>query len=150
MAKEILTQNNYHILLCEDDQINQKVLSYLLKIFDKNCKLDITNNGKECLLKFTQNHYDAIILDIGLPDISGKDVAHSIREKNKDIPIIAYTSQDKYSAKTPDFNDVMMKPINIQVVTEIFNKYLHNSKRLEKGGECGNRIFTRNKIPNKS
>ncbi len=56
-----------HVLLIEDDKIASQVTALLIKKL--NCAVDMTEDGKSALKYVEQYVYDAIFLDIGLPDI---------------------------------------------------------------------------------
>ena len=69
------------ILVVEDDEMNYIYLSQLFKL----TKGDFfrAKNGSEALDMAKTNKYDAILMDIQLPDISGNEVTRQIREYDK-------------------------------------------------------------------
>jgi len=90
-----LNQNeNRHILLIEDDANNQKATSQLLE--KDNIKISSVSTGKEGLEQINTEKYDAIILDLGLPDMSGFELLKTLEERElKNIPpIIIYTGRE--------------------------------------------------------
>lgn len=121
--------SSIHILLVEDDKITQ---TYLRAMFEKmNYKFDIASSGKEALELFDSN-YTIILLDIGLPDISGYEVAHLIREKEKTInlsrtPIIvttAFYSQAKNEeVLKEDIDEFRKKITSFQELIAIIDKW---------------------------
>lgn len=149
MAAEILQDNPYNILICEDNIINQKVVRLFIEDSGFNCNIKIVENGKMCVDEFNSGKYHLIFLDIGLPDISGKEVARIIRLKNKTVPIIAYTAMNQDQAMTEDFTDIMVKPTFINTTREILEKYLHNETNNSGGGEGVKRVHRRNIIRDK-
>ena len=68
------------VLLVEDDEINRFAVGSLLR--DLGCCVDIAENGEQALLATVGNVkiYNLILMDIGLPDISGLAVVEKIRE----------------------------------------------------------------------
>lgn len=97
-------QNNQQIkvLLVEDHKIAQKVEIGILQRL--NCFVDVASNGEQALHYISQNYYNIIFMDIGLPDMDGLAVTEAIRAedgKNKTVPIIALTahSDDEYRNK---------------------------------------------------
>lgn len=61
----------------------------------ENFKVDVSNLGIDGEEKATINEYDAILLDLNLPDIDGIEVLRRLREKSLNIPIIIITARDK-------------------------------------------------------
>ena len=89
-------------LLVEDNLINQEVASMMLKRVA--IEVDIANNGQEAVEKYFENpsRYDLILMDLQMPLMSGYKAAKIIRERDKDIPIVALTAaamiEDKQKA----------------------------------------------------
>ncbi len=110
-------QTDFHILLVEDNTINQKVAEIMLE--DIGCSVDIMDNGETVLENVNfLNQYDLIFMDIGLPDMSGFEVVTKIRRKNalKSIPIIAMTAHmlesDKQNCFAVGMDGIIAKPIS--------------------------------------
>jgi CheY-like chemotaxis protein len=79
--------------------------------------VDVAENGKQALTMLSPD-YDAILLDIGLPQMSGIEVAMEIRKREDDtrhIPIIALTGftqeEDKKNCLAAGINAFATKPI---------------------------------------
>jgi PAS domain S-box-containing protein len=106
-----------HILLLEDNDLNQIVVKAMLE--DLDCTLDIVDNGKAALKLFEKQQYDLIFSDISLPDMSGIDVIQAMRKQKKHInskkPIIAVTAhvleEDINNCLNSGADDVLTKPI---------------------------------------
>lgn len=80
------------LMLVED----QKLMRVGLKsLFEENDKFEIAaeaENGKEAVEKYRTNHPEVVLMDIGLPDITGIDAAKQIIDFNKEAKIIMLTS----------------------------------------------------------
>jgi CheY-like chemotaxis protein len=115
---------NKAILVVEDNIINQTIVKRFLQ--EKHYKFDIASAGEEALRLFSQNQYSAILMDVGLPGISGIEVTEIIRKIEKTtkthIPIIALTAEgiqckkeclqsgmDDFSIKPFDFEELALK-----------------------------------------
>lgn len=103
------------ILLVEDNQLNQKVFKMMFE--DVGCTVDIASNGKEALEKL-QDYYDIVIMDIGLPDISGIEVTRRYREQEtaeKPKVILALTGhnldKDHERCMNVGMNGYLVKPL---------------------------------------
>lgn len=87
-----MINNDTKVMLVDD----QKLLRYGLKsLFEELGGVDITSeaqNGKEALEKFKTTHPDVVLMDIGLPDMSGLEAAKKILEHNNNAKIIILTS----------------------------------------------------------
>jgi len=90
-----------NLLIIEDNENSRKAIRILIGNGDVKCFEAET--GKEALALYEQNHIDCIILDIGLPDMSGFDLIHKLanlvptsrREKDHNTPpIIVYTGKE--------------------------------------------------------
>ena len=106
--------SNKKILIVEDEI---KVANFINKgLLTQNFLIDISYTGLEGIQLFDNNHYDLIILDIGLPDISGLEVCEHIRKTNCRIPILMLTAMgslgDKLSGFEVGTNDYLVKPFD--------------------------------------
>jgi len=90
-----------NLLIIEDNENSRKAMRILIGNGDVSCFEAET--GKEALALYEQNHIDCIILDIGLPDMSGFDLIHKLENtvpagrqvKDNNIPpIIVYTGKE--------------------------------------------------------
>ena len=72
-----------------------------------------------------KTHCDLVSLDIGMPGMSGVEVCQHIRAgvAHADVPVIAYTahaqSEDYKNFIASGFNDVLIKPLNLEKLTSI-------------------------------
>ncbi len=81
------------ILLVEDELLTQKYCKVLLE--GNGYSLEIASDGEAALKIISENHFQAILMDVGLPGLCGIDVTRTIRSTdnpNRDVPIIAFTA----------------------------------------------------------
>ena len=100
------------ILLVEDDALlGDGVCAGLRR--EKN-SVDWVKNGETALLAITETQYDCVILDIGLPKMSGLDVLKHIRESDNTVPVIILTAQneiaDRVTGLDAGADDYLVKP----------------------------------------
>ncbi|MDB6096959.1 MAG: GacS/BarA family sensor protein [Francisellaceae bacterium] len=119
---------NTRVLLVEDQEISRKVINLILS--DMSCVTTSACSGQEALELFWQNDYDIILLDIGLPDFNGLEVAKIIRSSNNPkaqipIAIISAYSSEKYTVEATDLglNDFMVKPVIKEECERLIMKY---------------------------
>ncbi len=122
------------ILLVEDQLIPAKVAQSLLAGF--NCTVDIAQDGQMALEYAKSKHYDFILMDIGLPDQSGKEVTRQIRDwerlQNKHTPIIALTAhvgdENKEECLQAGMEAVLSKPLSKEVALHLLNIFVPKFK----------------------
>ncbi len=105
----------FRILVVEDNlQLNHTVCAYLNQ---NGYETTSCYSATEAYDAIYGNLFDLILSDIMMPQIDGFQFAHTIREKNKDIPILFMTARDDFSAKQRGFqagiDDYMVKPIDL-------------------------------------
>ncbi len=83
-----------HILLAEDNEINQKFAVHLLE--REGYKVTTVNNGREAINAFENQPFDLVLMDIQMPEMGGFEATAAIRKKEKEtgthMPIIAMTA----------------------------------------------------------
>lgn len=104
------------ILLVEDDQ---DLAEALLNGLQKNhFKVEWVRDGKTADTKISQENYNIIILDLGLPKLSGLDVLKQARDAKIKTPIIVLTARDStkdcVQALNQGADDYMTKPFDLQ------------------------------------
>ena len=106
----------FRILVVEDDRdLNRAMTSYLgTKGYQAVGCLDVESAYDE-MYKTT---FDLIVSDIMMPRIDGFEFARTVRELNRDIPIVFVTARDDFAAKERGFSagidDFMTKPIDFE------------------------------------
>jgi HAMP domain-containing protein/CheY-like chemotaxis protein/signal transduction histidine kinase len=81
-----------HILIIEDDEVQSDYLKTLLT--DRNILVTTVKQAKDGLEEAIKQHYDCMILDINLPDISGFKLLEILEKQETNIPVIVYTARD--------------------------------------------------------
>ncbi len=132
--KELKTYADKKILLVEDDEYSMEMMKYMLERHDIKCVVAI--DGPEALEKFEGEKTDLILLDLRIPKLSGYEVLKKIRSKNKDIPVIAQSAfamaEDIHKAKASGFTDYITKPISMDKLDKLLEKYLGQNGQEEK------------------
>lgn len=119
-------------LYVEDNASNEAVMTEMLAaIGQKN--LTVANSGKEALaiIENPKTQLDVIILDLGLPDMTGMELAKKIRmgnSKSKDIPMIAISGNTIPDAKdksiSAGINGFLKKPIDKELLRIVLERLL--------------------------
>ena len=81
------------ILLVDDDPTLRETLAEQLG-FHEEYTVGQAENGAEAITAIDADHFDAIVLDVGLPDMDGRDLCKLMRRRGVKAPIIMLTGQD--------------------------------------------------------
>ena len=125
-------QENYKILIVEDNKINMLLAKTLVKQIIPNCTIFEAINGKEGVDKFNVLHPDLILMDVQMPIMNGYEATLAIRKsiKGKHIPIIAITAGailgEKEKCLEGGMNDYISKPIVKDLLEEVITKWINN------------------------
>ncbi len=100
------------ILVVEDDSGLQKYLKELL--VDNGYSVQLAGDGVQALNSIQRLEPDLVVLDLGLPNMSGESVCLEIRKKYPDLPVIILTAKDSVADIVQGLNlgadDYMTKP----------------------------------------
>ena len=122
-------QEQFTILIVEDDHINYLYIETLLEDFEMNLKTILAKNGQEAINACKENNeIDLVLMDLKMPIMSGIEAIKEIREFNFDFPVIAqtayFTKEDEEEARAAGFDDYISKPIDSEKLFKIINNYL--------------------------
>jgi CheY-like chemotaxis protein len=115
-----------HILLAEDDKLNQKVTLLMLKRL--GYKADVASNGVEVLEALGRQKYDLVLMNIGMPKLDGIETTRKIRRRwRNSLKIIAITAYVLPGIRAicleAGMDDYIGKPIKIDELARILGKY---------------------------
>lgn len=122
------------ILVVEDNNVVRKIVCKQLKSLRLDC--GAVADGTSAIAEFKTGQYDAILLDIQLPDMNGFDVAKVIRqlensrgvEANSGIPIIALTAGamegSREQALQAGLDDYLAKPAGVESISRVLSVWL--------------------------
>ena len=104
------------ILLAEDDaRLSDRIKEDLVR---RGYAVDVADNGVDAEYYGNEGSYDAVILDLGLPQRSGLDVLRNWRERGNPMPVLILTARDAWHEKVEGFNagadDYVAKPFHVE------------------------------------
>jgi PAS domain S-box-containing protein len=116
----------YHILLAEDNVVNQRLAVRLLE--KRGHRVVVAENGLKAVAAFEHTPFDLILMDIQMPEMNGYEATAVIREKEKatggHIPIIAITAHvmkgDRERCLEAGMDGYVTKPLKIEALFEAF------------------------------
>lgn len=122
------------ILLVDDDVDLREALSELL-IMTEDFDVFEGGDGAEALEKIKQLAYDMVILDVGLPDIDGRELCRLIRKQGVKCPILMLTGHDTDSdtilGLNAGANDYITKPFKFPVLLARLRAQLRQHEQSE-------------------
>ena len=127
--------NKLHILIVEDNIINQKVAEMILRKYF--IKTDVVSNGKEALKILKEKKYDLILMDCQMPIMDGFETTKCIRKLEEEndighIPIIAMTAStlkiDHIETIEAGMDDILIKPLEVEEFEKILEKQFSFTK----------------------
>ena len=129
---------NVHILVTEDNYVNQMVASELLEGY--GCIVTPAGNGLEALKMVEKHEFDLILMDCQMPEMDGFEATKNIRRNegsSKRTPIVAFTANamqgDKDRCLNAGMDDYISKPVNQKELEAILSKWLPQKMRVELG-----------------
>lgn len=118
------------VLLVEDNLVNQKVVSLLLK--KAGLRVTTANNGADALSLLKQHSFDLCFMDVHMPVMDGRAATEEIRKREAGgahLPIIALTadaySEDRERCLEAGMDDYLAKPIDVQRLQAVLDRWLH-------------------------
>jgi PAS domain S-box-containing protein len=125
----------HHILLAEDNPINQKLARFIL--VQAGYRVTLVENGEDAVqaIEAKPNNFDLVLMDIQMPKQNGMDATRQIRKLEKEnptwrhLPIVALTAQnmsgDRKKCIDSGMDDYIAKPIKKERVLETIKKWLN-------------------------
>ncbi len=127
-----------HVLLAEDNEINQQVATEMLQ--RAGVTVDIAWNGREAVDRVDRRNYDAVLMDVQMPEMDGYQATRAIREKaqHQGLPIIAMTAHAmagyREECLAVGMNDYVTKPINPDQLFTVLSHWVKPSEFPPAGG----------------
>jgi signal transduction histidine kinase/DNA-binding response OmpR family regulator len=124
-----------HILVAEDNEVNQIVLSATLRSEGFTC--DLVSNGKLAVEAMEKNAYDLVLMDCQMPEIDGYEATRLIRQREQfaaaagatptHIPIIALTANamqgDRERCLSAGMDDYVTKPLELPMLFSAIGRH---------------------------
>lgn len=132
-AVSVPTTNAVRLLLVEDNLINQKVATLMLKHMGYSA--DIANNGNEAVELVARNAYDLVLMDCLMPEMDGLEATRVIRSRRDygaTVPIIAMTAnafaEDRQACLAAGMSDYIAKPVRESELAAKLKHWLDRDK----------------------
>lgn len=130
ISKSKTSNNHFKILVAEDNIVNQKLITSLLKKLEYD--VTIAKNGEEVIECLNNEFYDLIFMDIEMPKMDGikaTEVIYQLFPPEKIPPIIAMSAHEDDNVislcQSIGIKDYISKPIKQDYLKSILKKYLY-------------------------
>ncbi|MDR3411107.1 MAG: PAS domain S-box protein [Formivibrio sp.] len=116
------------ILLVEDNAINQQVAREFLA--QVGMQVVLANNGQEALDWLARESFDAVLMDIHMPEMNGLEATRRLRAdpRWKDLPVLAMTAavlpEDREACSAAGMNDYVPKPIDREKLLSVLQRWI--------------------------
>lgn len=131
-----------HVLLAEDNPVNQDIMIEVLSIMGVSTKL--ANNGKEAIESFEKERFDLILMDCQMPVLDGLAATSKIRQLEKQgnaepIPIVALTANamqgDREKCINAGMDEYLSKPVSSEQLRKMLSNWLKTARPDNEQGE---------------
>lgn len=128
-----IIRENTHILLVDDDPINQFFGQALLKTLE--VKVSIAASGAAAIQQVQQHTFDLVFMDVSMPDMNGYETTQHIRKDARfsHLPIIALTAHaiagERERCLASGMNDYLTKPFELDQIRTMLQQWLPHTPR---------------------
>jgi PAS domain S-box-containing protein len=125
------------LLIAEDNPINQRVVSRMLAVL--GIETTIADNGYAVLHCLEHHRYDAILMDVHMPEMDGLETTRHIRQQShlNSLPIIALTAgvtmEERQLTLTVGMNDLLAKPIDFSALGDCLLRWIEPDTTAHQG-----------------
>jgi len=125
--------NDLKVLLADDDQI---ILGLFKKLIEsEGHTVDAVSDGQQALDRLNTQHYDAAILDVHMPELTGFEVIEALSaDLRKILPVIVLTADATNDVKVTALNNhvaIVKKPIQSEELLKLFYQQIKDKKDLQ-------------------
>jgi class 3 adenylate cyclase/CheY-like chemotaxis protein len=139
-----------HLLVVDDNEMNSDMLSK--RLAKKGFRVDVASDGAIALRMIEAHPYDAVLLDVMMPGISGLEVLRRVRQTrtSTDLPVIMATARDGnddiVEALRLGANDYVKKPIDLPVLLARVEAHLSLKRSTEEVRRLADQLTLRNRF----
>lgn len=120
-----LKKLNLHVLVAEDNVINQLILKDQLE--ELGCSVELASNGEEALAIWRTGHFDVVLTDVNMPKLNGYELAKELRRQGCSIPIIGATANamrgEEELCLAAGMNHCLVKPFALRALFNYLAPY---------------------------
>jgi len=127
--------NAGRILVVEDNHVNQKVVTAVLR--KRGFAIELANDGREALARLESDTFDLVLMDVQMPVLDGLEATRLIRQdpRWKTLPVIAMTAHamngDRERCLDAGMSGYISKPVHPSHLLQIIDEHLLASTRVQ-------------------
>lgn len=134
-ASEIRDERSLHILVAEDNPVNQTVVRGIFE--GAGHRIQVVSNGREAVEATAAEDFDLIVMDVQMPEMDGVEATRNIRKREagsgKSTPIVALTASvlkgDRERFVAAGMNNYLSKPVSRAKLLEMARELTTESSR---------------------
>ena len=111
-----------HIMIADDSRAMRQMLKSSLQQMNPSTVFTEAENGQEVLSALEKDVYDAIFLDINMPEMDGLDCLRELRKKWHSVPVVMCTSNSQQKivieALSNGANSYIVKPVSVAKISK--------------------------------
>ena len=128
-----LQKRRARILVVEDEDEVRQLLSDILA--SEGHEVEAAANGSEGIKVFSQNTFDLVFSDLGMPDMSGWEVADEIKSINSTVPVILVTGWNveitNSEKRTDSVDKIIQKPFEVKQVLRTVQEVMEHKEQVK-------------------
>ena len=135
VKKDEPEEEKLSVLIAEDEETNYLYLETLMsELYQTNCKILHARNGHEAFeICKTDPNISLVLMDIKMPVMNGLEATRLIKKIRPDLPVVAQTAyssiEDRAKALSVGCNDFISKPISLEMLKTMTDKYVTVSEQ---------------------
>jgi DNA-binding response OmpR family regulator len=126
--------NTHRLLICDDDASLRETLMEQLDLYDEFTVLTAVD-GQSAIDRVTDDRIDLAVMDVGLPDMDGREAVRAMRRSGYRGPVIMLTAQDSEDDTVEGLeagaNDYVTKPFKFAVLLARIRAHLRSHEASE-------------------
>ncbi len=125
---EVEAQGRAHVLLVEDNPVNQKLT--VLTLERLGYRVDVAVNGREAVEAVARTPYAAVLMDCQMPEMDGYEATRRIRADlpGRRVPIIAMTASamkdEQTHSRDAGMDDFLSKPFRTDALSSVLQRWI--------------------------
>jgi len=121
------------LLVVDDDPAIRSALDRALRL--ERYDVELAGDGREALDRLAGQRYDAVVLDVAMPELDGLEVCERLREAGDDTPVLMLTARDAIDDRVAGLDagadDYLVKPFALKELKARLRALLRRSERAD-------------------
>ena len=124
-ASEAVESEGISVLVVDDDEMVRSTVTRLLTL--SGHEVDRASTGAEALSMFPERDYDIVFTDFGMPEMTGAELAQTIKDKHPELPVILLTGYTETETAHDAVDGILSKPFKRDELETAIQKHVLSS-----------------------